>query len=57
MGMTQEHPLHQLSRRMWSWRSEYGDAWSARLGQALLAQGPDVLYRTIAEGSGAGIIP
>ena len=26
MGMTQEYPLHHFSRRLWSWRKEYGTA-------------------------------
>ena len=56
MGMTQEYPLHLLSRRLWSWRAEYGDAtWPRRLGRAAVAAGSDALYRTIAEGSGSGI--
>ncbi len=53
MGMTQEHSLHQLTRRLWSWRAEYGDRWSAHLGRAVVAGGPDMLYRTIADGSAA----
>jgi acyl-CoA dehydrogenase len=56
MGMTQEYPLHQLSRRLWSWRAEYGDGvWPRRLGDAIVELGPDRLYRAIAEGSGSGI--
>jgi acyl-CoA dehydrogenase len=56
MGMTQEYPLHLLSRRLWAWRAEYGDAeWPARLGAAVVSLGPDRLYRAIAEGSGSGI--
>jgi acyl-CoA dehydrogenase len=53
MGMTQEYPLHHLSRRLWSWRSEYGDEryWSARLGRALTAAGPERLYPAITSGS------
>ena len=56
MGMTQEYPLHLLSRRLWAWRAEYGDAaWTERLGRAAVGAGPEALYRTIAEGSGSGI--
>jgi acyl-CoA dehydrogenase len=56
MGMTREYPLHQLTRRLWSWRAEFGDAsWKRDLGDALVALGPDGLYRSIAEGSGSGI--
>jgi len=53
MGMTQEYPLHHLSRRLWAWRSEYGDEhhWSTRLGAAVAAAGADLLYPAIAGGS------
>ena len=46
MGMTQEYPLHHLSRRLWSWRKEYGsDAeWSKWLGKIAVSQGADQLY-------------
>ncbi len=56
MGATREYPLHQLSRRLWSWRAEYADAfWPAHLGAAVIEHGPDELYRVIAEGSASGI--
>lgn len=53
MGMTREYPLHHLSRRLWAWRSEYGDErfWSARLGAAVARGGADRLYPAIAGGS------
>jgi acyl-CoA dehydrogenase len=36
MGMTQEYPLHQLSRRLWAWRNEYGRLlWPRKLGEAI----------------------
>ncbi|MCE2391670.1 MAG: acyl-CoA dehydrogenase [Proteobacteria bacterium] len=56
MGMTREYPLHHWSRRLWAWRSEYGDelAWSGRLGREVAAAGADALYPTIAGGSAAG---
>ena len=39
-GTTREHPLGQLTRRLWAWRSEYGDEhhWSTRLGAARRAR-------------------
>lgn len=56
VGMTQEYRLHQLSRRLWSWRSEYGNrSWSHRLGRAVVAHGVDALYDVIADGSASGI--
>ncbi len=53
MGMTREYPLHHLSRRLWSWRSEFGDerAWSRVLGEVVLDAGPEQLYPLIAGGS------
>lgn len=53
MGMTQEYPLHHLSRRLWAWRPEYGDerTWAARLGRSLTAAGADLLYPAVTGGS------
>ena len=46
IGFTQEHKLHHLTRRLWSWRDEAGSdlAWSRVLGAGLLADGPDGLW-------------
>jgi len=53
MGMTQEYRLHQFSRRLWAWRSEYGDEqrWAGRLGAAVARAGADSLYPAITGGS------
>ena len=42
IGFTQEHKLHHLTRRLWSWRDEAGSElhWSRVLGAGLLADGP-----------------
>ena len=55
MGMTQEYPLHHFSRRLWSWRKEYGsDAhWSAVLGDMATGAGADGLYPLITSGTAA----
>ena len=55
MGMTQEYPLHHYSRRLWSWRTEYGGTreWSRWVGQAAIAQGADGLYPLVTGGSSA----
>jgi acyl-CoA dehydrogenase len=55
MGMTQEYELHHSSRRLWSWRKEYGpDAeWSSWLGRVAVAQGADGLYPLVTSGSKA----
>ena len=46
IGFTQEHRLHHLTRRLWSWRDEAGSelTWSQVLGVGLLAQGGDGLW-------------
>ncbi len=53
LGTTREHPLGQLTRRLWAWRSEYGDEhhWSTRLGAGLARAGGDRLYPAITGGS------
>jgi acyl-CoA dehydrogenase len=57
IGMTQEYSLHHLSRRLWAWRSEFGDAsWTRRLGTAAAMHGPDRLYHVIADGSRSGVV-
>ena len=35
MGFTYEHSLHHATRRLWSWREEFGNeaVWAARLGR------------------------
>ncbi|SDF07503.1 acyl-CoA dehydrogenase [Blastococcus aurantiacus] len=46
IGFTQEHKLHHLTKRLWSWRDEAGSelVWSRVLAQGLLAEGPDGLW-------------
>ncbi|SFE54779.1 acyl-CoA dehydrogenase family protein [Blastococcus tunisiensis] len=46
IGFTQEHKLHHLTRRLWSWRDEAGSdlAWARVLGAGVLAGGPDALW-------------
>ena len=53
MGMTREYELGRLTRRLWSWREEYGGEreWSTRLGGALAAGGADALWPSIARGA------
>src|SRR5262249_10870347 len=42
IGFTHEHRLHQLTRRLWSWRDEFGveSAWALELGRLAASQGP-----------------
>lgn len=46
MGFTQEHPLHFATRRLWSWRDEFGAEafWQERLGRLICAQGGEALW-------------
>ena len=46
IGFTQEHKLHHLTRRLWSWRDEAGSdlAWSRVLGAGLLRNGADAFW-------------
>ena len=46
IGFTQEHKLHHLTKRLWSWRDEAGSelVWSRVLAEGLLAEGPDGLW-------------
>jgi acyl-CoA dehydrogenase len=47
IGITREHSLHFATRRLWSWRAEFGaeTEWASRLG------------RNLAESGGAGFWP
>ena len=46
MGFTHEHTLHHFTRRLWSWRDEFGNEafWQRRLGERLAATGADGLW-------------
>jgi acyl-CoA dehydrogenase len=46
IGFTYEHSLHFLTRRLWSWRAEFGGEaeWAAVLGREAAARGPDALW-------------
>lgn len=52
IGMTKEYELGQLTRRLWSWRDEYGAeaAWSRELGKQVVAAGADALWPRISLG-------
>jgi acyl-CoA dehydrogenase len=49
MGLTQEYPLHRLTRALWSWRHEYDHArnWNRQLGALALGAGADGLFPLI----------
>jgi acyl-CoA dehydrogenase len=53
MGFTYEHSLHHATRRLWSWREEFGNetAWALRLGRMVAAAGADGLWPFVTRGS------
>jgi acyl-CoA dehydrogenase len=46
IGFTYEHSLHFATRRLWSWRAEFGSEshWATRLGRQVTARGADALW-------------
>lgn len=52
MGFAHEHFLHYLTRRLWSWRAEFGAEyeWARRLGEAALDRGAHALWPWITGG-------
>ena len=46
IGFTQEYDLHFATRRLWSWRDEFGNEaeWNIVVGRAALAAGPEGLW-------------
>jgi hypothetical protein len=49
MGFTEEYPLHHATRRLWSWRDEFGSEayWARELGRKIAAAGRDGLWPLI----------
>jgi acyl-CoA dehydrogenase len=58
IGMTREFSLHHLSRRIMSWREEFGSTawWREELGRLVADAGAELLWPLISEGS-AGLQP
>ena len=52
IGFTIEHILHRYSRRLWSWRDDFGSEsdWAVRLGTMIAAKGGDELWPTLTAG-------
>jgi acyl-CoA dehydrogenase len=46
VGITQEHALQRATRRLWSWRAEFGGErdWALTLGRSIVAAGADRLW-------------
>lgn len=49
IGFTYEHTLHFFTRRLWAWRSEFGNQrfWWKRLGERSVARGADNFWADI----------
>jgi acyl-CoA dehydrogenase len=49
IGFTQEHALHFFTKRLWSWRDEFGNEaeWSVALGRLAASVGADRLWPEI----------
>jgi len=46
IGFTYEHKLHFATRRLWSWRAEFGAGayWAEEIGRQAMARGADALW-------------
>ena len=49
IGFTYEHSLHFFTKRLWSWRDEFGNEteWNLRVGRHMTAAGADQLWAEI----------
>lgn len=49
IGFTYEHALHFVTRRLWSWRAEFGAEgyWAAEIGRGVALRGGDALWSHI----------
>ena len=52
IGFTKEYSLQLSTRRLWSWRDEFGGdtEWAARVGAFVCARGADALWSTLTDG-------
>jgi acyl-CoA dehydrogenase len=59
IGFTYEHSLHFWTRRLWSWRAEFGSEsrWAAELGRAVVGRGADALWLDLTARSAASSFP
>jgi acyl-CoA dehydrogenase len=52
MGFTAEYSLQRLTRRLWAWRSEFGNEryWSDDIGTRVAARGADAFWSDLVDG-------
>ena len=50
-GITDEHPLHHATLRLWAWREEYGNEahWARVLGRSVLSAGADGFWPSLTQ--------
>jgi acyl-CoA dehydrogenase len=55
MGFTQEHPLHYATRRLWSWRDEWGAEpwWQEKIGRMICEQGGEGFWPLLVDRAGS----
>ncbi len=53
IGFTDEHRLHHFTRRLWSWRAEFGteSVWAGHVGRLVAARGADSLWPGLTGGN------
>lgn len=51
IGFTEEHSLHVFTKRLWSWRDEFGSeaSWSRAIGERFCAAGSDALWPAVVD--------
>lgn len=51
LGLTDRHPLHHTSLRLWAWREEYGNEthWAQFLGESVMAADADAFWPTLTD--------
>ena len=56
MGFTHEHPLHRITRRLWSWRDEFGTEteWAQWVGNAVAGIGGEQLWSLLTSRTSRG---
>ncbi len=59
MGFTYEHTLHFATRRLWSWRAEFGSesAWARKLGTHAIRRGGDHFWEDLTSRSDVPVAP
>lgn len=59
MGFTHEYPLHLSTRRLWSWREEFGSEteWMRWIGRNALAMGGEALWPFLTAGVKKPAVP